>query len=98
MNEVNLIVITEDRLRQIIREEIKALMNTPVRETESDTLLNIDQCAEYILNQTGRKPAKATIYNWCFNRSVPFKKYGKHTYFKRSEIDLWLSNGRQIIH
>jgi len=61
-------------------------------ELDVDRLLTIGQFAEYL----PEKPAKATIYGWVCARRVPFEKHGKSLYFRKSDIDQWLNNGRRI--
>ena len=41
------------------------------------------------------KPARATVYTWVSNRSIPHKKVGKRLIFLKSQIDIWIkSKGR----
>jgi excisionase family DNA binding protein len=41
-------------------------------------------------------PARQTVYGWVNERKIPFKKFGKRLYFRASEIDKWIANGRQV--
>jgi predicted DNA-binding transcriptional regulator AlpA len=40
------------------------------------------------------KPAKNTIYGWCAKGLIPYKKYGRTSYFVKSEIEKWNEQGR----
>jgi hypothetical protein len=94
---MDLIVTTTDQLRQIVREELNQSRQLPKPiETETDPLLTLEQCQEFIEQKTGRKPAKQTIYSHVCQRTMPYKKFGKYLYFRRSTIESWLSNARQM--
>lgn len=41
-------------------------------------------------------PARQTVYQWVNYRTIPFEKYGRRLYFRKSAISQWLSKGRQI--
>jgi len=62
------------------------------QETGEDKLFTIEELIEYL----PEKPARQTVYGWVNNRLVPFEKYSKRLYFRKFDIDKWLSNGRQI--
>lgn len=40
-------------------------------------------------------PAPTTVYGWVRNGLIPHYKKGKKLFFKRSEIEAWLDEGRQ---
>jgi hypothetical protein len=58
---------------------------------DQDKLLTLTELVEYLPEH----PAKQTVYGWVNDRLIPFEKHGKKLYFRKSVIDLWLSNGRQ---
>lgn len=39
-------------------------------------------------------PSIHTVYAWCSRKLIPFHKYGKTTFFSKSEIIEWNDNGR----
>lgn len=41
------------------------------------------------------KMKKSTLYQLTHKKEIPFNKKGKTMYFKKDEIDKWLSEGRQ---
>lgn len=40
--------------------------------------------------------ARQTIYGLVSRGRIPYEKFGKQLYFKKSDIDAWLNNGRKI--
>jgi hypothetical protein len=58
---------------------------------DQDKLLTLTELIEFLPD----RPAKQTVYGWVNDRLIPFEKHGKKLYFRKSVIDLWLSNGRQ---
>lgn len=85
-----------EALRAIIREEFSRMgqKDVSLRYANEDPLLSIEQLIEYL----PEKPARQTAYGWVNDRKVPFEKFGKRLYFRKSAIDQWLNNGRQISH
>lgn len=89
--------ITHDNLPEAIIElhrKVDLLLSqshvsNPVDE---DKLLTIEQLIAYLPEH----PARQTIYGKVNNRSIPYEKHGSRLYFRKSEIDSWLSNGRQV--
>jgi hypothetical protein len=60
-------------------------------QENKDRLFTIEQFLEYLPEH----PARQTVYGWVNEREVPYEKYGKRLYFRKSVIDVWLANGRQ---
>ena len=81
--------------------EFKEYLNSAIDEAVNKALaavktpepeyMTIDQLRDY-LPQT---PAKQTVYQWVHFKQIPYHKRGKTVLFKRSEIDLWLSETRR---
>ena len=59
---------------------------------EKDKCLNIEQLIDYLPEH----PARQTIYGCVNLRCVPYEKHGKRLYFRKSDIDSWLANGRKV--
>lgn len=55
--------------------------------TENE-IMNIEQLSKYI------HLSKSTIYSHTANRKIPFYKSAKRVYFKKSEIDAWLTKNK----
>jgi len=90
--------ITFDQLPSVVSEmnrkldlllEQLPLINIPVKE---DPLLTMEQLIDYLPEH----PARQTVYGWVNFRLIPYQKHGKRLYFRKSAIDRWLSNGRQV--
>jgi hypothetical protein len=60
---------------------------------DKDIWMNIDQLSKYLPDH----PAKKTVYKKVEQRIIPFHRRddGKTLYFLKSEIDLYLKEGRQ---
>ena len=66
--------LKKDKLRQHIKEK-------RLREG----LMDIDGLIQYLPDQ----PAKKTVYSWTNKKLIPYYKYGKKLFFKKTEIDEW---------
>jgi len=84
-----------ETLRAIIKEEFSLLGSKGKTSIygQEDSLLSIEQLIDYL----PEKPARQTAYGWVNDRKIPYEKYGKRLYFRRSAIDRWLNNCRQIL-
>lgn len=78
----------ENALRKVLAERAKSVENTLNRKEQKE-ILSIEEVCE-LLNL-----AKPTIYGLTSRRELPFFKTGKKLYFKRSELLLWIENGKQ---
>jgi hypothetical protein len=65
---------------------------TKQADREPDRLMTIEE----LINYLPEHPARQTCYGWVNDRLAPFEKHGKRLYFRKSTIDQWLSNGRQM--
>ncbi len=73
-------------------ENLEALVAKGQSETrESDRWLNLKEFQDYHPDH----PAAPTIYAWVGQRLIPYHKKGKKLMFLKSEIDLWLKQGRR---
>jgi len=54
--------------------------------------MTLEQLVDYLPEH----PANQTVYGWVNDRKVPYEKHGKRLYFRKTTIDTWLSNGRQM--
>lgn len=72
--------IIEHLLRNVQKED-KAAVTLP-------TIFNLDQAAEYV------SLSKSAIYKKTSERNIPHFIQGKKLFFKRSELDDWLTQNR----
>lgn len=100
---MELSILTREEIREIIREEfeyisrdfsksiIKAISSIEKQEPEKE-LMNLAEFVEYL----PEKPANQTVYCWVNAHKVPYEKIGKKLFFRKSDIDEWIKNGRKI--
>jgi hypothetical protein len=75
-----------------LNRKIDLLLAERQPQPERDELMTLEQLQGYLPEH----PAKQTIYGWVNNRLIPFEKHGKRLYFRKSIVNQWLQNGRQI--
>ena len=63
---------------------------TPI--IDEDSLMNMEILRDYL----PEKPARQTVYGWVNEKKIPYEKYGRRLYFRKSKIDKWIANGRQV--
>lgn len=87
------IVTSPQQISYIIEEAIKkafAEVGTKSEEASSNqTILTIDQASKFL------NLAKQTLYGYTSNREIPFIKKGKKLYFRKQDLENWLSQGRK---
>ena len=71
-----------------IEDLIKATMKNKVESSIATEIFNLNQAAEYV------NLSKSAVYKKNSGRSIPHFKRGKKLYFKRSELDDWLTELR----
>jgi excisionase family DNA binding protein len=81
-----------DRVDEIIKKIDLLISDKVSQNKEADYFLSIEDLRDYL----PENPARQTIYGWIFERKIPFEKHGKRLYFRKSEVDKWLANGRPI--
>lgn len=102
----NQFLMTTIPLRQLntmvkvaVREAIKDMQPERVVPTLSK-YITINGLQDLLEEETGKRPAKQTIYGLVSNRKIPSDKPtgGRELRFNREKIVLWLNNGRQMNH
>lgn len=82
---------------ELILERLAVIENLLRTSTKNDNLadkeknteiFNIYQAAEYV------SLSKATIYSKTASREIPHFKKGKRLYFKKSELEVWMTGQR----
>ncbi len=86
-NEIPQVLMDLSRKVDIILNKV----DEPQSQVE-DKLFTIEELQNYL----PEKPARQTVYGWVNLRLVPFEKYSKRLYFRKSDIDSWIANGRRI--
>ena len=76
-----------DKLNNI-ENLLKTVMKNDNGTVTITEVLNLNQAAEYV------SLSKSAIYKKTSERNIPHFKQGKKLFFKRSELDDWLSQNR----
>lgn len=61
-------------------------------DKDEDYLMTIEDLRDFL----PENPARQTVYMWVNDGKIPFEKYGRRLYFRKTDIDRWISVGRQI--
>ena len=89
-------VITFNDLPRIVAEmnrKLDMLLSIHITEPdEKDSLMTVEDLTRHL----PETPAVQTVYRWVCERRIPFEKYGKRLYFRKSTIDEWVANGRRM--
>ena len=87
-----IIQFTQDEFKALLKNCIvESLERGDLTKTEpSDKLFNVKEAAQYL------DIAPQTLYGYTSNRTIPFIKKGKKLYFRKSDLDKWLSEGRKL--
>lgn len=87
---------TFDSLPDMVAEmskKIDLLISDRISQAKDvDYLMNMEDLQDYL----PENPARQTVYAWVNDRKIPYEKYGRRLYFRRSDIDKWIANGRQM--
>ena len=85
-----------ERLSRIENSLIELYHENKQNKTASspDILLTVDN----LIAELPDLPARQTVYGWVNNSKIPYEKHGNKLYFRKSLIDEWLDNGRQMNH
>lgn len=75
-------------LKACIQEGIKE-SGIPLNSSSADRLFSIPEAAQFL------NLAPQTLYGFTSNRTIPFIKKGKKLYFRQSDLERWLTDGRK---
>jgi excisionase family DNA binding protein len=89
-NPFEIILERLDRIEHLIQQRANEVPSAD-KETE-DQLMNVTALAEYL------SLSRTTIYSMTHRREIPFYKKGKRLYFRQSDIDTWINEGRSKTH
>lgn len=74
-----------------LRHDIDLRISVPKAET-AEAWMTMKEFREF----HPEHPAQTTVYGWVRNGLIPYYKKGKKLFFKRSEIEAWLNEARQM--
>lgn len=90
--QINPFLTLEQRLDTIETKinSLTSLLQSSREKNEYPSQMSIDELVRYLGNVS-----KPTVYGWCFHNEIPHFKIGRRLYFKKSEIDVWVSARRR---
>lgn len=88
----NLILTTPTELEALIQNSVRKAIaeNMPIQPGVQNDLMTLSEAANYL------QLSKQTIYGYTSSREIPHLKKGKRLRFRKSDLDKWLSEGRQF--
>lgn len=93
MNAQKIIITTENELDILIQNSVRKVINEN-RNLQADSnyndILTLTEACEYL------NLAKQTLYGFTSKNEIPFIKRGKKLYFKKSDLEKWLMEGKQL--
>ncbi len=84
-NPFEIIIEKLDNIETLLKQIYNTRNGTEIPLSNTNEIMNLEQLAKYV-NQS-----KSAMYKQTANRTIPFYKNGKRVYFKKSEIDAWLT-------
>ena len=86
-----IILTTQNELENLIQNSVRKAMSEQVGkpETPKTDFLNLKEAAKYL------NLANQTIYGLTSKNEIPFLKRGKKLYFKKSELENWINEGKR---
>lgn len=87
-NPFEIIITKLNHLEKILNEILIEKNQHKATEDKYSDLLTVSQTAEYL------SLSKATIYKFTADRIIPHFKRGKRVYFKRSDLENWVTAHR----
>lgn len=84
-NSFELILNRLNVIEDLLRTSMKNCNSSVVVKESLPNVLNLKQASEYV------SLSKSAIYKKTSDRTIPHFKQGKKLYFKRSELDDWLT-------
>ena len=85
-----IIQFTELEFKQLIKScIIEGIIESTPTPQEENKLLSVKEAAKHL------NLAVQTLYGFTSNRVIPFIKKGKKLYFKKSDLNIWLEEGKK---
>jgi excisionase family DNA binding protein len=87
-----IILTTQNELEKLIQCSFqKVIDENELKQGSSGTLyVNLKEASSFL------NLATQTIYSLTSRRMIPFIKKGKKLYFKKSELEKWLNEGKKL--
>lgn len=85
------ILTSSEELETLIQNSINnSIKADPHEKGYTQSILSLTEACNYL------NLAKQTIYGFTSKRLIPFIKKGKKLYFKKSDLEEWLLEGKQL--
>jgi len=87
----SIVVIGKSELETLIQNSLRKVLNeqSKLSQKTEDEIFNINQAAKFL------NLALPTIYGFTAKRAIPFYKRAKKLYFKKSDLEKWIMDGRR---
>lgn len=93
VNIVNIIVTTAGELAALIQTAIRTALTEQStsnnKNSNANEFLSMDEAAKFL------KIPKASLYQLTSKREIPFVKPSRRNFFKISDLEAWLEEGRK---
>lgn len=90
---MNIIITTAGELAALIQTSIRTALAEQTTSTNKNSnaneFLSIDEAAKFL------KIPKASLYQLTSKREIPFVKRSRRNFFKISDLEAWLEEGRK---
>lgn len=92
MQQQILISISADEFQKRLDESVLKAIKSVMQEKEKPAkeIMTVKEVAEFLNKK------ESTIYSYTHFKKIPHYKKGKSLFFKRSEIEKWRDNGKQL--
>ena len=81
---------TKSEFKELIKNSVSEILTeNATGKKVQDFFLNVKEACSFL------NLAKPTIYSLTSKRQIPFMKKGKKLYFKKSELEQWLIDGKK---
>lgn len=92
--ENNVIVTTPAQLREIVADEVAAILPKLADFRRKNEAVETDgmtvEAAARFLTEQGIPTTRATLYNQVYKNTIPYKKFGRRTVFSKKELLTWI--------
>ena len=86
-----IIITTQIELENLIQSTVRQVLSEQTSNTSESVndILSVEQAGKFL------NLAKQTLYGFTSKNEIPFFKRGKKLYFRKSELEQWLTQGKQ---
>jgi excisionase family DNA binding protein len=87
-----IVLTTDTELIRLIDSSIRKVLNERIdhgMSQDKDKILTVQEASEFL------NLAKQTLYGFTSKNEIPFLKKGKKLYFRKSDLEEWLQEGKK---